>query len=104
MLFGARAGLGVHPAVEIAALIGAIIAPVTILMIARSQKFWFENVTKRYWHTSAATTLLSLLAAAALLVVLLKELTIVRSGRSVVFGMALVALALAPFSKYMINV
>jgi len=91
-------------AIEIIAFIGAVIVPVKIIMILRGQKFWFETVTKRYWSSAATTTLLSLVAAAVLLYFLLKELTIVQVWASAVFGMVLVSLALAPFSKYMLRV
>lgn len=91
-------------AVGIIALLGAVIVPIKIVMILRGQKFWFETVTKRYWSSAAITTVLSLLVAAILLYFLLKELTIVQVWASAVFGMALVSLALAPFSKYMLRV
>lgn len=90
--------------VEIIALVGALIVPIKIIVILRGQNIWFETVTKRYWKNATSTTLLSLLAVAVLLFFLLKELTIVQIWAAAVFGMALVSLALAPFSKYMISV
>jgi hypothetical protein len=92
-------------AIEIVALIGAVIVPVKIVTIIwKGQKSWFEIVTKRYWNNTVVTTLLSLLVAVVLLVILLEELTIVQIWACAVFGMALVSLALAPFSKYMLTV
>lgn len=91
-------------AIEIIALIGAIIVPIKIIMILKGQKFWFETVTEKYWGNAVTTTILSLLAIVVLLFFLLRELTIIQVWASAVFGMALVSLALAPFSKYMLGV
>jgi hypothetical protein len=90
--------------VEVIALAGALIVPIKIIVILTGQNVWFENVTKRYWKNAATTTLLSLLAVAVLLFFLLQELTIVQIWAAATFGMALVSLALAPFSKHMISV
>lgn len=91
-------------AIEIIALIGAIIVPVKIVMLLKGQKFWFETVTEKYWGNAVTTTILSLLAVAVLLFFLLKELTIIQIWAGAVFGMALTSLGLAPFSKWMLGV
>ncbi|WP_099024089.1 hypothetical protein [Mycolicibacterium palauense] len=92
-------------AIEVVALAGAVIVPVKVGWILwRGQKSWFENVTKRYWRNSTVTTVLSLLAAGGLLAILLQELTIVEIWAATLFAMALVSLALAPFSEYMLKV
>ncbi|MCX2929868.1 hypothetical protein ORI20_06270 [Mycobacterium sp. CVI_P3] len=92
-------------AIEIVALVGAVIVPIKILWILwRGQKSWYETITKKYWRNPVVTTMLSLLASAALLVILLQELTIVEIWASTLFAMALVSLALAPFSKHMLKV
>lgn len=91
--------------IEIAALAGAVIVPIKVVWILwRGQRSWFEVITKKYWKNPVVTTLLSTLAAIVLLVILLQELTIVEIWASTLFGMAMVSLALAPFSRYMLNV
>lgn len=90
--------------IEIIALLGAIIVPVKFVMILKGQGFWFKTVTSRYWGNAMATTLLSLVAVLITLVFLLQELTIVQIWAAAVFSMALVSLALAPFSRFMLEV
>ena len=90
--------------IEIIALIGAIIVPVKIIMLLKGQKFWFENVTEKYWGNAVTTTTLSLLVVVVLLFFLLQELTIIQIWAGAIFGMALTSLALAPFSKWMLGV
>ena len=89
--------------VEWIALIGAIVVPVKIVMLLKGQEFWFEKVTKKYWGNATVTTWLSLTAVVILLVLLLQEFTIVQIWAVTVFAMALISLALAPFSKYMLG-
>jgi hypothetical protein len=90
-------------AVKWIALIGAIIVPVKIVMLLKGQQFWFEKVTKKYWGNATATTILSLIATVVLLIFLLQELTIVQIWAVTLFAMALISLALAPFSKFMLG-
>jgi len=90
-------------AIEIIALVGAIIVPVKIIMLLKGQKFWFETVTEKYWGNAVTTTILSLLVVIVLLFFLLQELTIIQIWAGAVFGMALTSLALAPFSKWMLG-
>ena len=90
--------------IEIMALIAAIIVPIKIIMLLRSQKFWFNTVTRRYWGNAIITTILSLIVVIVTLFYLLQELTIVQIWAVTLFAMALISLALAPFSKYMLSV
>jgi hypothetical protein len=89
--------------VEWIALIGAIVVPVKIFMLLKGQEFWFEKVTKKYWGNATVTTWLSLIAVVVLLILLLQEFNIVQIWAVTVFAMALISLALAPFSKYMLG-
>ena len=90
--------------IEIMALIAAIIVPIKIIMLLRGQKFWFNTVTMRYWGNAIITTILSLIVVIVTLFYLLQELTIVQIWAVTLFAMALISLALAPFSKYMLSV
>ena len=90
--------------IEIMAFIAAIILPIKLIMILRSQKSWFNTVTKRYWSNAVVTTILSLVVVIVTLFYLLRELTIVQIWAVTLFAMALISLGLAPFSKYMLNV
>ena len=90
--------------IEIMAFIAAIIVPIKLIMILRSQKSWFNTVTKRYWNNAVVTTILSLVVVIVTLFYLLQELTIVQIWAVTLFAMALISLGLAPFSKYMLNV
>lgn len=90
--------------IEIMALIAAIIVPIKLIMVWRSQKSWFNTVTKRYWGNAIVTTILSLIVVVVTLFYLLQELTIVQIWAATLFAMALISLGLAPFSKYMLNV
>ena len=90
--------------IEIMALIAAIIVPIKIIMLLRGQKFWFNTVTRRYWGNAIITTILSLIVVIVTLFYLLQELTIVQIWAVTLFAMALISLALAPFSKYMLSV
>ena len=90
--------------IEIMALIAAVIVPIKLLMLLRSQKSWFNTVTRRYWGNAIVTTILSLIVVIVTLFYLLQELTIVQIWAVTLFAMALISLGLAPFSKYMLNV
>ena len=90
--------------IEIMALIAAIIVPIKLIMVLRSQKSWFNTVTRRYWGNAIVTTILSLIVVIVTLFYLLQELTIVQIWAVTLFAMALISLGLAPFSKYMLNV
>lgn len=90
--------------VEIMAFISAIVVPIKIVMILKGQKFWFDTITKRYWGNALVTTILSLIVVLASLFFLLQELTIVQVWAATLFAMALISLALAPFSQYMLSV
>jgi len=90
--------------IEIMAFIAAVIVPIKIIMILKGQKFWFETVTKKYWGDAVVTTILSLLVVVVTLYYLLQELTIIQIWAAALFTMALVSLALAPFSKWMLGV
>ena len=90
--------------IEIMALIAAIIVPVKLIMVWRSQKSWFNTVAKRYWGNATVTTILSLIVVIVTLYYLLQELTIVQIWAVMLFAMALISLGLAPFSKYMLDV
>lgn len=90
--------------IEIMALIAAIIVPIKIIMLLRSQKSWFNTVTRRFWGNAVVTTILSLIVVIVTLYYLLQELTIVQIWAVMLFAMALISLGLAPFSKYMLDV
>ena len=90
--------------IEIMALIAAIIVPIKIIMLLRSQKSWFNTVTRRFWGNATVTTILSLIVVIVTLYYLLQELTIVQIWAVMLFAMALISLGLAPFSKYMLDV
>lgn len=91
-------------AIEIMALIAAVVVPIKIAMLIKGQKFWFETVTRRYWGNALLTSIVSLIVVIVTLFFLLKELTIVQIWAAVLFSMALISLALAPFSKFMLEV
>ena len=90
--------------IEIMAFIAAIIVPVKLIMVWRSQKSWFNTVTRRFWGNATVTTILSLIVVIVTLYYLLQELTIVQIWTVMLFAMALISLGLAPFSKYMLDV
>lgn len=90
--------------IKIMAFIAAIIVPIKIIMLLRSQKSWFNTVTKRFWGNATVTTILLLIVVVVTLYYLLQELTIVQIWAAALFTMALTALGLAPFSKYMLDV
>ena len=90
--------------VEIIALLTALIVPIKLVILMRSQKFWFKNVTSNYWVGSGNTTMiLSFLVSVVSLYFLLQELTIVQIWAALFFSMALISMALAPFSKYLLE-
>ena len=41
--------------IEIMAFIAAIIVPIKIIMLLRSQKSWFNTVTRRFWGNAVYT-------------------------------------------------
>ena len=45
--------------VEIIALLTALIVPVKLIILMRSQRFWFKNVTSNYWVGSGNTTMIA---------------------------------------------
>ena len=90
--------------IEIMAFIAAIIVPIKIIMLLRSQKSWFNTVTRRFWGNAVVTTILSLIVVIVTLYYLLQELTIIQIWAVMLFAMALISLGLAPFSKYMLDV
>ncbi|MBE9593267.1 MAG: hypothetical protein IMF19_07280 [Proteobacteria bacterium] len=90
--------------IEIMAFIAAIIVPIKIIMLLRSQKSWFNTVTRRFWGNAVVTTILSLIVVIVTLYYLLQELTIIQIWAVTLFTMALIVLGLAPLSKYMLNV
>ena len=90
--------------VEIIALLTALIVPIKLVILMRSQKFWFKNVTSNYWVGSGNTIMiLSFLVSVVSLYFLLQELTIVQIWAALFFSMALISMALAPFSKYLLE-
>lgn len=92
-------------AIELIALITAIITPIKLVIVLKSQRFWFRKVTKKFWRGSGnKTMLLSYLVAGICLAFLLQEMTIVQIWATALFVMALITAALAPFSKYMLEV
>ncbi len=91
--------------VEVLALLTAVIVVSKAAILLKSQRFWYGNVTSRYWKGSGnLTMLLSFVVAAIALAILLQELTIVQIWAVMLFSMALTSMALAPFSKYMLEV
>jgi hypothetical protein len=91
--------------VEIIALLTALIVPVKLIILMRSQRFWFKNVTSNYWVGSGNTTMIaSFIVSIASLYFLLQELTIIQVWAALFFSMALISMALAPFSKYLLEV
>jgi hypothetical protein len=64
--------------IEIMAFIAAIIVPIKIIMLLRSQKSWFNTVTRRFWGNAVVTTILSLIVVIVTLYYLLQELTIIQ--------------------------
>jgi len=90
--------------IEIMALIAAIIVPIKIITLLRSRQSWFNTVTKRFWGNPVATTILLLIVVIVTLYFLLQELTIVQIWAASLFIMALIALGLAPLSKYMLEI
>jgi hypothetical protein len=90
--------------IEIMAFIAAIIVPIKIIMLLRSQKSWFNTVTRRFWGNAVVTTILSLIVVIVTLYYLLQELTIIQIWAVMLFAIALISLGLAPFSKYMLDV
>jgi len=91
--------------IEIIALIVAVIVPVKLIILMKSQKLWFRKVTSNYWVGSGnITMILSFVVAVVSLFFLLQELTIIQVWATMLFSMALISMALAPFSKYMLEV
>ena len=91
--------------VEVLALLTAVIVVLKTAILLKSQRFWYGNVTSRYWKGSGNLTMfLSFIVAAIALAILLQELTIVQIWAVMLFSMALTSMALAPFSKYMLAV
>ena len=91
--------------IEIIALITAVIIPIKLIILLKSQRFWFKKVTSKYWKgTGNLTMFLSFVVAAITLIFLLQELTIIQIWATMLFSMALISMALAPFSKYMLEV
>ena len=90
--------------VQIMALIAALIVPIKLLTLLKSQKTWLDNVTRRFWANSVITSIFAFIVVVITLYYLLQELTIVQIWAALLFSMALIALGLAPFSKYMLQV
>lgn len=90
--------------VEVLGLLTAVIVIAKTAILLKSQRFWYGNITSRYWKGSGNLTMvLSFIVAAITLAILLQELTIVQIWAVMLFSMALISMALAPFSKYMLE-
>ena len=90
--------------IEIIALITALIIPIKLVMLMKSQRLWFNKVTTKFWGGSGnLTMILAFIVAAVSLFFLLQELTIVQVWATMFFSMALIVMALAPFSKYLLK-
>lgn len=90
--------------IEIIALVTALIVIVKTAILLKHQRFWYSNVTRRYWKgTGTVTMILSFAVAGGILLMLLQELTIIQIWAVMLFAMALISGALAPFSKYMLE-
>ena len=91
--------------IDFIALLAAVIVVSKIAILIKHQRFWYGNVTRRYWKGSGTLTMIvSFAVAAGTLLFLLQELTIVQIWAAVFFGMAITSMALAPFAKYMLEV
>ena len=83
--------------VELLALTTAIIVIVKTVILLKSQRFWYGNITSRYWKGSGNLTMfLSFIVASITLMILLRELTIIQIWAVMLFAMALISMALAP--------
>jgi len=90
--------------VELLALTTAVIVIVKTAILLKSQRFWYGNVTSRYWRGSGNLTMfLSFIVASITLKILLRELSIIQIWAVMLFAMALISMALAPFSNYLLE-